>query len=434
MSFEIHKKRREKLMNQMGEGVALIFGSTTSSSHGRFRQDNDFYYLTGLEEKNCLLVLLPKGEKKSILLLPPKDPKIETWEGPMVGLEGAVDQYEMDEAYSIDEGEEKLKDFLRNQPRLYYTFGLDEERDRKIHKTLKALRGEVRMGTTVPKVFYDLQAFVHDMRLIKDEREIELLRKAGSLTAKGHRSAMEFTGPGLWEYEVQGVIEYEFRRQGSFFNAFNSILAGGKNALVLHYEANQNQLKAGDLLLIDAGCEYQYYNGDISRTIPVSGKFTEPQKEIYNLVLKAQRTVIKMVKPGMLYEDLHNKTLQIMTQGLVDLGLLEGEVDQLIEEKKYEDFFMHKTGHWIGMACHDVGEYAVEGKSRPLKAGMTFTVEPGLYIPDREDIPEKYRGIGIRIEDDILVTKEGYEILTKDIPSSVEEIEKIMEGNWNPQG
>ncbi len=421
MSTEFETRRKKFLGKMKPGGVAILFGAPPS--HGRFRQDSDFFYLTGVEEPNAILVLV-KDKKKSILVLPPKDKKQETWLGPMLGVNGAL-KMGFDEAYPLEKRKEILKKYLRNASALYYTFGVDRSQDDFILQILKELKGEVREGTAVPKVFYDLLAFIHEMRLVKTREEIDSMRKAASITAKAHLRAMESCKPGMMEFELQAILEHEFRRQGAFFNAFDTIVAGGPNARVLHYTANTGVLRDGQLVLVDGGCEYNYYTADISRTFPIGGKFTQAQRALYDLVWQAQQEVIRMVKPGVSYEALHQKTLEVLTQGLVDLKILKGKVKNLVEEKKYLPFFMHKTGHWIGMDCHDVGEYKRDGKPRILKPGMVFTVEPGLYIPNSSKVPKKFRNIGIRIEDDILVTRRGYEILTKEVPSQSDEIEGL---------
>ncbi|MBC7474695.1 MAG: Xaa-Pro aminopeptidase [Candidatus Sericytochromatia bacterium] len=426
-------QRRKKFVEQMGGGVAVFRSAPeyirNNDAHYKYRQDSDFYYLTGFAEPNCVAVFAPEHpEHQYILFVRPRDPERETWDGKRAGVEGAVSQYGADIAYSIDEIDTILPKYIKNTDQLYYAIGNNPEFDPKIIDLIVSLRRKGRLGEFAPSTITDTGKIVHEMRLIKSSEEIELMKKANYVSFQAHIEAMKATKPGMYEFEVESVIDNQFKKHGANAPAYNSIVGTGANATILHYVENNAQLKDGDLLLIDAGAECDFYAGDITRTFPVNGKFTKAQKDVYEVVLESQLEAIKMVKPGTRFVDVHNRAVEVLTEGMVKIGLLKGNVQDLIKDETYKKFYMHKTGHWLGMDVHDVGKYFTNNsESRPLEAGMVLTVEPGLYINENtEGVPSEYLGIGIRIEDDILVTETGSYNLSAAVPKQVAEIESLM--------
>lgn len=424
-----YQKRREELMAKIGNGTAIFRSAPVAVMHNdveyAYRQDSDFYYLTGFNEENAVAVLAPHhAEHRFILFVQPKDKEKEVWTGYRVGVDAAKEKYGADEAYPISELDEKLPQYLEKADKIYYHLG----RDRKFNETVlshwQRLIATYSKRGTGPIAIEDSNFILHPMRLIKSEAELELMRKAIAISVEAHNHAREFTKPGRYEYEIQAEIEHIFRLRGGMGPAYPSIVASGANACILHYIENDRQLQENDLLLIDAGCCYQYYNGDITRTFPVNGKFTPEQKTIYDLVLTAQLAAIDQVKPGNSWNLGHDAAVRILTEGLVELGLLTGDIEEIIKEEKYKAFYMHKTGHWLGLDVHDAGIYKHgEDAWQTLQPGQILTVEPGIYIaPDYQpaegqpEIDDKWRGIGIRIEDDVLVTESGNEILTAGVP------------------
>lgn len=430
--MDMFLERRTKFLEKMNGGIAILRNpSEVTRSHDtsyRYRSNTDFYYLTGFNEPNSVAVFLPDHpEHKYILFVRPKDPERETWDGRRAGLEGAVKDFGADIAFSIDEIETKLPEYAKNLDKLYYTLGVYDDFDQKIINMLATLRRKSRAGDTAPSTIIETNAIVHEMRLFKNEKELEFVRKANKISQEAHIEAMKAVKPGMNEYEVEALMDYIFKKNGCVAPAYNFIVGTGINGTILHYNENNCELKDGDLLLIDAGAEYEFYAGDITRTFPVNGKFSKAQKEVYEVVLEAQLEALKMAQPGNRFLDIHNRAVEVLTAGMVKLGLLEGDVKQLIAEKKYEKFYMHKTGHWLGMDVHDAGKYYIDGQSRILEEGMILTVEPGLYIQEGiEGVKPEYIGIGIRIEDDILITKDGHENLSEGAPKTVEEIEALM--------
>lgn len=428
-------KRREEFLKKMDGGVAIFRNPDelirNNDAHFKYRTDSDFYYITGFSEPNSVAVFAPDHpEHKFILFVRPRDPERETWDGKRAGIEGAVSEYGADIAYSIDELETRLPEYVKNTEKLYYTLGQYPEFDPTIMNMIVTLRRRGRAGEFAPSTLIETGKILHEMRLIKSPEEMDVMRKANFITQEAHIKAMQLTKPGMYEYEIEGIIDNEFRRNGSYAAAYNSIVGTGVNATILHYVDNNQQLKDGDLLLIDAGAEYGFYAGDITRTFPVNGKFTQAQRDVYEVVLEANKRATEMVKPGVRFLDIHNKAVEVLTEGMVRIGLLKGDVETLIKEEKYKQFYMHKTGHWLGMDVHDVGKYFdKDSQSRTIEAGMVMTIEPGLYIQENSvDIPSEYIGIGIRIEDDILVTETGYENLSKRVPKEIDEIERLMAG------
>jgi Xaa-Pro aminopeptidase len=390
-----------------------------------FRQDSDFYYLTGFDEPEAVAVLAPHhAEHQFILFVQPKDPEKETWHGYRVGVDAAQAQYGADVAYPITELDEKLPQYLETADRLYYRFGRDGAFNQRLLSHWQRLLATYNKRGTGPVAIEDVGFILHNLRLVKSESELALMREAIRISAEAHQVAREMTQPGRYEYEIQAEMEYIFRKQGAQGPAYPSIVASGANACILHYTTNTRQMQAGDVLLIDAGCSYGYYNADITRTFPVGDAFTAEQQILYDLVLSAQQAAIAQVQPGNPYNAFHDAAVRVLTEGLVKLGLLVGEVDTLIEEEKYKPFYMHRTGHWLGLDVHDVGLYKIGQETwQPLQSGQVVTVEPGLYIgldivlaEDQPPVPQRWRGIGIRIEDDVLVTATGHEVLTAAVP------------------
>lgn len=394
----------------------------------RFRQDSDFYYLTGFSEPDAVAVVAPSREERYTLFVRPRDKEKEIWTGRRAGVEGAKEVHGADAAYPVEEFQEKLTELLDGARNLYYRLGNgNPELDQTIIRQIARMRALGRRGIQPPQAVVDPGALLHEMRLFKTDGEIALMQRAADIAAEAHREAMKAARPGVKEYEIEALIEYVFRKNGANAPAYNSIVGGGANATILHYINNDAELKDGDMLLIDAGAEYEGFASDITRAFPVNGRFTEAQRDIYELVLDCQERCIRVVAPGVTLEEMHQRSVEILTEGMVRLGLLRGDVKKLIEEEEYKKFYMHRLGHYLGMDVHDVGLYQRDGQPRPVEAGIVMTVEPGLYIAeDAEDIPDQYRGIGVRIEDDVLVTPEGCRVLTAAAPKQVEEIESLM--------
>ena len=414
------------------ESVAIIASAREAMRSNdtlyRYRQDSDFYYLTGFDEPEAIAVVSPSKEQKYTLFVRPRDPEREIWDGRRAGVEGAKREYGADEAFPISEFEEKIGEYLNGAPNLYYRIGNgNADLDETIINQIKRLRALGRKGLRAPEAIIDTGTLIHEMRLFKSAEEIEHMQRAADISAEAHREAMLQARPGMKEYEIEALIEYIFRKSGANSPAYTTIVGGGANATVLHYITNNETLRDGDLLLIDAGAEYQGYAADITRTFPVNGRFTEAQREIYELVLEAQLACIDMVRPGSRPLDINKRSIEVLTEGMIRLGLLKGDAKTLIKEEKYKQFYMHTIGHFLGLDVHDVGRYHIKDESRQLEPGMVMTVEPGIYIAaDTKDIPEKYLGIGVRIEDDVLVTAKGREILTADCPKSVKDVEATV--------
>lgn len=429
-----YQQRREQLMAKIGTGTAIFRSAPMAVMHNdveyNFRQDSDFFYLTGFNEPNAVAVLAPHHEKhKFVLFVQPKDPEKETWTGYRTGVEKAKEVYGADEAYPIAELDEKLPQYLQKADRIYYRLGQDEAFNNKVLKHWQKLMRVYPKHGSGPIALQDAGTLLHPMRLLKSETELELMRKAANISVKAHNHARTFAQAGRYEYEIQAEMEHLFGLNGGT-PAYPSIVASGANACILHYVENNRQLQEGDLLLIDAGCSYKYYNADITRTFPISGKFTPEQKTIYEIVLKAQIAAIEQVKPGNPYQQVHDSAVRVIVEGLMELGLLTGDIEEIIKEEKYKPFYMHRTGHWLGLDVHDVGVYQWGENPQPLQPGQVLTVEPGIYIsPDikpvegQPEVDQRWRGIGVRIEDDVLVTPQGYDVLTAGVPKSIEEME-----------
>ena len=413
-------ERRTRVFTQMQPNSALLLFSEIEKRRNNdcsypFRQDSYFWYLTGFNEPNAALLLLKTEQaEKAIIFLRPRDPLLETWNGRRLGVERAPQQLNVNEAYSIEELATVLPKILKNLTALYYVPEIHTWGDKLVTESAVSFRE-----------ILDWRPMLSEMRLIKSLNEIRLMQQAGQITALGHIKAMQTTRPNRFEYEIESDILHEFNRHCARFPSYNSIVAGGNNACILHYTENARPLNDGDLVLIDAGCEFAMYAGDITRTFPVNGKFSQPQREIYDLVLKAQKRAIELLVPGNSIKQANDEVIRIKTQGLVDLGILKGDVDTLIEQQAYRQFYMHGLGHWLGLDVHDVGSYG-QDKQRILEIGMVITVEPGIYISEDADVPEQYKGIGVRIEDNLLMTEYGNKILTAAAPKEIADIENLM--------
>ncbi len=427
----IYKDRREKLMQSMGKGVAILKGAPqqtrTNDTEYPYRQDSDFFYLTGYVEPGAACIIDPNNQDQPFtLFVLPQDPKKEVWTGWRLSFEETVQQYGADQALDITEFNNSALKAMTQASNVYTNLNHDREHQHKMLDQLRQVRGAVQRSGGGPEGLQSIGSIVHNMRLIKDEHEIAIIQKAVDISHEAHVKAMQVCIPGLHEYQLQAVMESHFVFEGASGPAYTSIVASGDNATVLHYIKNDAVIKDGDLILIDAAAEYEMYAADITRTFPANGKFSEPQKALYSVILKAQKAVIAAAKPGVTFQELHDLDLRLLVEGMVEIGLLEGTPDEIIETASYQDYFMHKTGHWMGLDVHDMGMYMLDGKSRVLEPGMVFTVEPGIYVNSNSDAPERYRGIGIRIEDDILITENGNKNFTEAVPKEISEIEALM--------
>lgn len=429
-----YASRRARLLAAIGEdGIAIIPSAheviRNRDAHYKFRQDSDFLYLSGFNEPDSLIVLAPgRKEGPFTLFVRPRDAAREIWDGRRAGPEGAVRDYGADQAFVINDFESQLPKLLAGRSRVFYTFGEHPEWDPKIAACVREIREVSRRGAAAPTDFVALETTLHEQRLIKSDAELALLRRACDVTAAAHVRAMRSTKPGSWEWQVAAEIHHEFERNGMECG-YGSIVGGGDNACILHYKENESQLRDGDLLLIDAGGEFRGYTSDITRTFPVNGRYSGAQKEVYEVVLAAQLAAIDELRAGNSSARPHEVATRVLTEGMVALGLLSGDVDELIQTEKHKQFYMHGTGHWLGLDVHDVGRYKLGGKPRPFELGMVMTVEPGLYIaPGTPGIDPRFHGIGIRIEDDVLVGPDGPDVLTHGVPKSLAGVEAVMQG------
>ena len=426
------KRRRRQLMRMADEDAIVIVPAAperirNNDSHYPYRQDSDFHYLTGFGEPDAVLVLIPgRSAGAEILFCRERHPEREQWDGPRAGPDGAVEDYALDDAFPIEDIDEILPGMIEGRSRVYYHFGRDTDFDLRIIAWVNRVRGEVKKGARAPHEFVALSHLLHDLRLFKSAGELALMRRSAEIAAEGHFRAMQATRPGMYEHAVEAELLHTFRRHGAVAS-YEPIVGGGANACVLHYRANNALLNDGDMLLIDAGAEFHGYASDITRTFPVNGRYTKAQREIYDIVLAAQDSAIDQVRPGRAFNAYHDAAVRVISQGLIDLGLLEGELDEVIESGAFRKFYMHKTGHWLGLDVHDVGDYRIGDDFRELEAGMVLTVEPGIYIaPSLEGVPEAYRGIGVRIEDDVVVTKSAPDVMSTDVPRDASSIEALM--------
>jgi Xaa-Pro aminopeptidase len=428
-------RRRNQLMRMMGKGAVAIVPTATEQVRNRdvefpFRADSDFYYLTGFHEPDAVAVLIPQRKHGEYLLFcRERDPAMETWNGRRAGTQGAVATYAADDAFPISDIDDILPGLLESCERVYYSMGARPEFDKRVMEWVNRIRQGVRTGARTPDEFIALDHLLHDMRLYKSRSEVRVMRTAAAVACQAHRRAMQECRPGMYEYEIEAGFLHEFRRAG-MVPAYPSIVGGGRNGCILHYTGNSDALQDGDLLLIDAGAEYDCYASDVTRTFPVNGRFSPAQKALYEVVLAAQAAAIEQVRAGNHWNAPHVAAVRVLTRGLVKLGILKGKPAALVKSEAYRRFYMHRTGHWLGMDVHDVGDYKVGGEWRELEPGMVLTVEPGLYIPEgSRGVAKKWWNIGIRIEDDVLVTRGDPEVLSSAVPKTVAGIEALMAGD-----
>ena len=426
----IHKQRRDRLLQKMQRGIAVIPTAPevvrNGDSHYPYRYDSHFYYLTGFDEPEAVLVLIAGDEPQSILFCREKNREREIWDGYRHGPDAAKEAFGFDAAFPIAQLDDKFTELMRNQPALFYPLGAQAAWDNRILALRARVQAQVRSGIMAPDEIHDVRALLDEMRLIKDDGELATMRRAAAISAAAHVRAMRATRPGRMEYEIEAELLHEFRRSGAQAPAYAPIVAGGANACVLHYIGNNAALKDGDLLLIDAACEVEGYAADITRTFPVNGKFSAVQKDVYGMVLAAQAAAIAAARPGAHWNEPHDAALRVIVQGLLDFKLCSGSMDAVLENESYKRFYMHRTGHWLGMDVHDVGACKQGNNWRVLQPGMAFTVEPGCYIRPADDVPQAFWNIGVRIEDDVAITTESCEVLTEAAPKTVAAIEELM--------
>ncbi len=432
--MNLPQNNRQRLFDQLPDNSVAIIASGVEQIRNRdveyeFRAQSDFFYLTGFAESDSVLFLIKKQQPECVLFLRAKDKEKEIWDGRRLGVDSACSTLNVDKAFAIDDLDVEALKLIADSDEILFSFSDMDTWLNPVSEWIQALKQQVRKGVKAPGKISDLDVYLHEQRVIKTEAEIELMRTAAQISVQGHLAAMTAVKNAQYEYQVQAQLEAAFKLNASPRVAFSSIVANGENACILHYTENTATLENNALVLVDAGAEYQGYAGDITTTFPVSGKFTEAQSKIYSLVLKAQKAAIKVIKPGAAYNEMHQVASRVLTIGLMELGLLQGEIEKLLEEEAYKSFFMHGTGHFLGMDVHDVGNYKIDGEWRKFEAGMVVTVEPGLYISAEQDVDAKWHNIGVRIEDDVLVTESGNEVLTTGLPRTVTEIEEWMANN-----
>ncbi len=431
MKPEEFARRRDQLMRMMGKGGIAILPAAPVRKRSRdveyrFRQDSDFYYLTGFAEPNAVAVLAPGRENgEFVLFCRERDSEKELWDGSRSGPDGAIESFGADDAFPVDDIDDILPGMIESCSRVYYTMGMYTDFDSQIAEWINSLRSRGARGVHTPQEFVALDHLLHDMRLYKSRAEVTAMRRAARVAVGAHERAMRMVRPGLFEYEVEAEYRHEFRRNDAWVS-YSPIVGSGRNACTLHYVDNNCELKAGDLVLIDAGCELDYYASDITRTLPVSGRFSTEQRAVYEIVLEAQLAAIDKVRKGNHWNDPHDAAVRVITRGLKKLGLLEGTLNRLIRDAAYQPYFMHRTGHWLGMDVHDVGDYKVGEQWRLLESGMVMTVEPGIYLPATSKVPARFRNIGVRIEDDVLVTGKGPDVLSKGLAKDPDRVEALM--------
>ena len=428
-------ERRDHLADKVLEDSAIIVSAASvksriSDTEYSYRQDSNFYYLSGYEEPESLILIRPNQDKERfIIFCRDRDPLREQWDGFRTGQEGVIQDYGADAAYSINSIDEIMPKLLEGAKNIYFSMSAPCGVDAKISSWVEDIRKNTRSGAEPPHNLLSLDSILHEMRLIKEGDEMDLMKKAANITTEAHIRAMQSVRPGMYEYQLEAEYLYAFNKNGARSPAYNSIVGGGNNSCILHYVENNAELQDGDLVLVDAGCEYQYYASDVTRTFPVNGKFSPEQREIYSIVLEAHKQSMEQAKPGNKWNLMHEKSVEVIVEGLLSIGLLQGSRDEIIDKGEYSKFYMHRIGHWLGMDVHDVGSYKQDGDWRPLEEGMVMTVEPGIYILDSmEGVDDKWKGIGVRIEDDIAITESGFEILTPDVPRTIEEVEQTVQG------
>ncbi len=427
-----YRERREKVIAALDNACLILPSAPVALRNNdvvhEYRQDSDVYYLTGFDEQESVLVLRSEAPRV-VLFVRPRDPEREVWDGHRAGIEGAKRDFGADEAYPIAELPTQLPKLLENTSRLYYRMGRERRFDDHVLAAVQAARAKAKLGKWWPMEIVEPTPIVHEMRLFKSTDEIALMRRAMEISAEAHVAAMARARPGAYEYEIEALLRSIFRKHGAERTAYEPIVGSGPNATILHHRRNDRKMAEGELLLIDAGCEYGYYAADITRTFPVSGRFSTPQRELYEVVLAAQEASIATTRPGSNLDEVHRESVRVLTEGMVALGLLRESVSEAIEKETYKRFYMHRTSHWLGMDVHDVGAYFNRGEPRPLEPGMVLTIEPGIYVQATdEEAPERYRGVGIRIEDDILVTHDGCDVLSAAVPKTVADIERATVG------
>lgn len=425
-----YAERRKHLQTKMRHGIAIIPTAAevarNADTHYDYRHDSHFYYLSGFTEPEAVLVLIAGNEMQSILFCREKNAEREVWDGHRYGPDAAAEKFGFDAAYPIAQLDDKLTELMADQPALFYPVGMDTAWDTRVLKLREAVKAKARIGIRAPYEMRDVRELLDEMRLIKDAAEQDIMRRAAQISCEAHQRAMRFTRPSQFEYQVEAELLHEFCRHGARHPAYTSIVAGGANACTLHYVGNDARLNDGELLLIDAGCELEGYASDITRTFPVNGRFSAAQRDVYEIVLAAQAAAISAAKPGNTWNAPHEAALRVLAQGFIDLKLCSGSLESVLETESYKQFYMHRTGHWLGMDVHDVGEYKTDGQWRSLREGMTLTVEPGCYIRPGDNVPPALWNIGIRIEDDVLITAHGNEVFTQAAPKTVREIEEVM--------
>lgn len=436
-----YARRRKALMEQMEPNSIAVLPAAQVYIRNRdvehnYRQDSDFQYLTGFPEPEAVAVFIPGREHgEYVLFCREKDKDRELWDGYRAGQEGAISEYGADDAFPISDVDDILPGLIEGRERVYYAMGANQEFDLRLTNWIKTIRSKARLGAQPPNEFVALDHLLHDMRLYKSAAEIKVMQAAAEISAQAHTRAMRSCEPGQYEYQLEAELQHSFMRNGSRSPAYASIVAAGRNACILHYTENTSQIRDGDLVLIDAGCELDCYASDITRTFPANGRFSPEQRAIYDIVLAAQMAAIEVIAPGRHWNESHEATVRVITEGLRELGLLQGDVEELITSEAYRPFYMHRAGHWLGMDVHDVGDYRIGGEWRVLEPGMVMTVEPGIYIaPDNTNVAKKWRGIGVRIEDDVVVTRSGCDVLSASVPKDADAIEALMAGAREPSG
>ena len=434
MNSKEFARRRKQLMRMVGQGGIVILPAAPVRTRSRdteyiYRQDSDFYYLTGFAEPNAVAALVPgRDNGEFVMFCRERDQKREIWDGHRAGPDGAIENYGADDAFPIDDIDDILPGLMEPCSRVYYTMGMYSDFDARIADWINSLRSGLSKGLHTPHEFVALDHLLHDMRLFKSRAEVSAMRRSAKVAVNAHKRAMRMARPGLYEYEIEAEFRHEFRRNNAWVS-YSPIVGSGANACILHYVDNNQQLQDGDLLLIDAGCELDYYASDITRTFPVNGRFSPEQRAVYEIVLEAQLAAVEKMQKGNHWNEPHDAAVRAITRGLKKIGLLEGRLPTLIKDGAYREFFMHRTGHWLGIDVHDVGDYKVADEWRQLENGMVMTVEPGIYISSTRKVPKRWRNIGIRIEDDVVVTNKGPDVLTKGLVKEPDDIERLMQSS-----